>query len=204
MMGRSCTKSDSSPLGTALINIPLPVTKKPSKHKNITLKLINTHAEPQLGIKCISSPDPFSLKECIFDLKSKHLLGYLIWIWVGRTKSRWGAVTRWVRQVLSLLSRGGMIQGVPSASDTGSMGDTHIPRTHAARDFTLWSYFSTVLSTHLRRQKWWNGSSNHRLKSACHVKSKNLVICIVAFSSHSKSQRSAPVPDLSACSQVWF
>lgn len=110
MMERSCTKSGSSPLVTALINIP-------SKHKDITPNLINTHtrAQPQLVIKCISSSDPFSLKGCIFVLNSKHLVGRLIQIWVGRTQNRWGdhlAVTRWVRQALSLpvLFMGGMIQ----------------------------------------------------------------------------------------------
>lgn len=53
--------------------------KKPSKHKDITPELINTHsgAEPQFGINCISSPDPFSLKGSIFVFNSRHLFGHL-------------------------------------------------------------------------------------------------------------------------------
>lgn len=80
-MEKSCTKSDSAPLGTALVSIPVPVTqkkKKKAKHKEISPKLINTltGAEPQLGINCISSSDHFSLKGSIFVLNSRHLVGH--------------------------------------------------------------------------------------------------------------------------------
>lgn len=128
----------------------------------------------------------------------------MICIWVGRTQNRWGAVTRWVRQALSLpvllsmvawsrcdpgvfrqpvmllawetpMSRGHMLPGSGQHGPVSPWPLCHL-QIWEGRNFSLCS-----------------GSSNRRVKSACHVKSKYLVICRMAFSSHSKSQRSAGV-----------